>query len=277
MNTRTFIVVFFFLILSNQKNYGQGFSNEFGLTVGPIVFYSDYGSRNNFETNSGNVGYGVGFVHFINFTRSSGCKCYTRGTFWNDHFKLRNEIDYHVTNFKHRGPWVDPNITSITADQLRGMRGSTTVFELGTQIEYFPFSIRDFEANSYKVAPFVSVGVHWVSYDTQSSTDFGAESDSPTIFDPGGLTNPDNVPEKYINAFNQQQGNTWTIVTSIGARYKITRNSDLLIDARWNYYFSDWVDGLNPSFEANETVQVPENQSNDWVFWLKIGYIYYLD
>jgi hypothetical protein len=267
MNTRTLILVFFFVILSKQKNYAQGFSNEIGFIFGPFVFYSDYGERNNFETNSGNVGFGVGFIHYINFTRSSDCKCYTRETFWNDHFKLRNEIDYHVTNFSHRGKWVDPDRTTITADQLRGMKGSTTVFEIGSQLEYFPFSIRDFEANSYKVAPFISAGLHWVSYDAESSTDFGTRD----------ISNPANVPEKYINAFNQQQGNTWSFAASIGARYKLTRYSDLMLDARWQYYFSDWVDGLNPTFDANNTVLVPENRSNDSVFWLNIGYVYYID
>jgi len=267
MNTRTLLLVFFFLIFSKQEIYGQGFSNELGLIVGPVVFYSDYGQRNNFETNAGNVGFGIGLIHYINFSYRADCNCYTREKYWNDHFKIRNEINYHKTNLKHLGKWVDPDRTSTTADQLRGMKGSTTVFEIGSQLEYFPFSIRDFMSNSYKLAPFVSAGVHWVSYDPESSTDYGT----------GVITNPNNVPAKYINAFEQQSGNTWAFVTSVGARYKLGERSDLMVDARWQYYFSNWVDGLNPSFEANNTVQVPENKANDWIFWLNIGYIFYLD
>jgi hypothetical protein len=41
------------------------------------------------------------------------------------------------------------------------------------------------------------------------------------------------------------------------------------MEGRWHYYFSDFVDGLNPNN--------PNNSSNDWVFALTIGYIYYLD
>jgi hypothetical protein len=267
MNTRTLLLVFFFLVFAEQKIYGQSFSNELGFVFGPLVFYSDYGERNNFETNSRSIGFGAGLIHYINFSRSADCKCYTLDKFWNNHFKIRNEIDYYKTNFEHRGQWVDPDRTTITADQLRGMKGSTTVFEIGSQLEFSPFSIRDFEARDYILVPFISAGMHWVSYDPEASTDFGN----------GDISNPANVPEKFINAFNQLQGNTWSFVTSIGARYKLTRNSDLMFDARWQYYFSDWVDGLNPTFEVNNTLQVPENRSNDWIFWLNMGYIYYVD
>lgn len=268
MNTRFLILVFFLLVFSKQDVYGQlGFTNEIGFITGPVVFYSDYGSRDDVGIFSDNIGWGIGLVHFINFSYSSDCKCYTKGKYWNDHFRLRNEIDYHKTTFKHTGKYVDPDRTTITAQQLRGMKGSTTVFELGSQLEFFPLSIRDFAANSYKIAPFISAGLHWVSYDPQSSTDFGT----------GDISNPDNVPDKYINAFEQQSGNTWSFVTSIGARHKINRHNDIMLDARWHYYFSNWVDGLNPSFEANNIVEVPENRSNDWIFWINLGYIHYLD
>jgi len=268
MNTRTLILVFFFLVFSNQAIYSQlGFSNELGIIVGPVAFYSDYGVRNDFETNSGNVGFGIGLIHYINFSYRADCNCYTRDKYWNDHFKIRSEIDYHKTNFRHIGEWVDPSRTTETADQLRGMKGSTTVFEIGSQLEYFPFSIRDYMAGSYKIAPFVSAGVHWVSYDPEASTDFGT----------GDIASGANVPDKYIGAFQQKSGNTWAFVTSVGARYKLNKRSDLMLDARWQYYFSNWVDGLNPSFEANNTVEVPENKANDWIFWLNLGYIYYID
>ncbi len=268
MNTRTLLLVFFILFLSKQDVYSQfGFSNEIGFITGPVAFYSDYGISNDFETNAGNVGIGIGLVHYINFSYRADCNCYTQEKYWNDHFKIRNEIDFHKTNFKHFGPWVAPDKTSITANQLRGMKGSSTVFEIGTQLEYYPFSIRDFAAGEYKIAPFISAGIHWVSFDPQASTDYGT----------GVISSGDNVPEKYIGAFQQEPGNTWAFVTSIGIRYKLTTESDLMLDSRWEYYFSNWVDGLNPSFDANNSVEVPENKANDWIFWLNIGYIYYLN
>ncbi|MBT8255609.1 MAG: glutamate dehydrogenase [Bacteroidia bacterium] len=266
MNTKILLVVFLFFAVAKQQVMSQlGFSHEIGAITGPIAFYSDYGQRYDFETNVGNVGFGIGLIHYLNFSYRADCNCYTRDTYFNDHFKVRSEIDYHKTNFDHLGKWVEADRTTITADQLRAMKGSTTVFDIGAQLEYFPLSIRDFAAGAYKIAPFGSFGVHWVSFDPEVYSELGP------------LNTPLTTPPKYFNAFQQEGDSTWSIVMSTGIRYKLTVLSDLMLDARWQYYFSNWVDGLNPSFENNGVVEVPENKANDWIFWLNVGYIYYLD
>lgn len=266
MNTRFLLMVFCLLFFTKQEVYSQfGFSHEVGLITGPVVFYSDFGQRNNFETNSKNVGFGVGLIHYINFSYRADCDCYTQDKYFNDHFKIRTEIDYHKTNLEHYGRWVEPNKTSLFADQLRAMSGTTTVFEIGSQLEYFPFSIRDFAANAYKIAPFVSFGVHWVNYETKVESSLGS------------LNTPFTTPDKYYNSFQQGPASTWAVVGSIGFRYKLTQLSDLMLDSRWEYYFSDYVDGLNPSLENNGLLPVPENKSNEWIYWLNIGYIYYIN
>jgi hypothetical protein len=258
MNARILLLVLLFIITSKQEVYSQfGFSHEIGVITGPVVFYSDYGQRNNFDTNAGNVGFGVGLIHYLNFSYRSDCNCYTREKYFNDHFKLRNEIDYHKTNFDHFGRWVDPSDTSIFANQLRGLKGSTTVIDIGSQIEFFPLSIRDFAAGSYKIAPFISFGVHWVNFDPEVFSELGP------------LESPLTTPDKYFGAFQQDGDSTWSVVGSIGIRYKLTELSDLMLDSRWQFYFSNWVDGLNPD--------VPENKANDWIYWLNVGYIYYLE
>lgn len=267
MNTRFLLLVFFLLIFSKQEAYSQfGFSHEVGLITGPVVFYSDFGQRNNFETNAKNTGIGIGLIHYLNFSYRADCNCYTRDKYFNDHFKVRNEIDYHKTNLEHFGRWVEPNDNSPFANQLRAMSGSTSVFEIGSQLEYFPFSIRDFMAGGYKIAPFISFGVHYVNFDPEVTTSRGN----------GSFVFP-NVPEKYENSINNAPGSTWAVVGSVGIRYKLTPLSDLMLDSRWEHYFSDYVDGLNPSFENNGTQQVPENKANEWIYWLNIGYIYYID
>ena len=266
MNTRNLLLVFLLLISAKQEVLSQfGFSHEIGVITGPVTFYSDFGQRNNFETNAGNVGFGVGLIHYINFSYRADCNCYTRDTYFNDHFKIRNEIDYHKTNLEHLGRWVDPDDQSLFARQLRAMKGSTTVFDIGSQLEYFPLSIRDFAAGGYKLAPFVSLGVHYVNFNPEVNSSLGP------------LNTPASTPVKSINAFQQEAASTFSIVGSIGVRYKLTPLSDLMLDSRWQYYFSDWVDGLNPGIDQNEVRPVPENKSNDWIYWINVGYIYYLD
>jgi len=70
-------------------------------------------------------------------------------------------------------------------------------------------------------------------------------------------------------AVNPTSGTTWSLVTSVGVRYKLGVLSDLMLDLRWQLYFDDWIDGLNH--------QLPSNKFNDWLLWLNFGYIYYLD
>lgn len=266
MNTRILLLVLLFFSFLKQDMYAQfGFSHEIGVIAGPVAFYSDYGQRYDFETNTGNVGFGIGLIHYMNFAYRADCNCYTKDTFFNDHFKVRSEISYHRTNFEHLGEWVDPDRVSLGADQLRAMKGSSSVFDIGAQLEFFPLSIRDFAAGSYKLAPFGSFGVHWVSFDPEVTSELGP------------LNTPISTPVKYINAFQQEGDTTWSIVMSAGVRYKLTPMSDLMLDARWQYYFSNWVDGLNPQEEFNGGRPVPENKANDWIFWLNFGYIYYLD
>ena len=64
-------------------------------------------------------------------------------------------------------------------------------------------------------------------------------------------------------------GTTWSVVGSVGTRYKLTILSDLMIDLRWQYFFNNEVDGLDH--------KLPSDKANDWLVWLNFGYIYYLD
>lgn len=266
MNTKILLMVLFLFLIAEQEAYSQlGFSHEVGILAGPVAFYSDYGVRNDFETNSKNVGIGIGLIHYLNFAYSASCNCYTRESYFNDHFKIRNEIDYHKTNLRHYGEWVERS--SDGAAKLRGMSGSTSVVEIGSQLEWYPLSIRDFDAGAYKISPFISLGMHWVNFSPSAKTSYGTQD----------VSNPNDIIPKYINAFQQEAGSTWAIVGSIGFRYKLTKMSDLMLDSRWQYYFNDYVDGLNPSLKNNGTVRVPENKSNDWIYWLNVGYIYYIN
>lgn len=239
-----------------------GFSHEIGVIAGPVAFQSDYGERSDFKTDAGNTGFGVGIVHYLNFSYRAECNCYTPETYFNDHFKLRTELSYSKTKLKHFGQWVQDSKQSVMANQLRGMRGSTAVTDVGMQLEYFPLSIRDFSVTPGAWAPFVSLGAHFSFYDTEAYSTLG----------PNLGTNPNVTPTKYMGAVKNDGGNAWSIVSSVGTRYKLTELSDLMIDLRFQYYFSNWVDGLNPDPNI-----YTENKANDWLVWLNVGYIYYLN
>lgn len=257
MRTRLIFVMSLLFILNHGSVSSQTF-HEIGGFVGPVALYSDYGQRNDFETNIGNTGIGLGLVHYLDFS-------YGPRNSFNQHFKVRSEFNFHTTSLQHYGEWVDSKRTSVGADQLRAMKGSSTVLEFGTHLEYYPRDLRDFNYSDYKLAPFASFGVHLVLYNPKVSSSMGP------------INTPASTPDKYINAFKQGMGTTFAVVGALGTRYKLNDMNDLVLMARWHYYFSDWIDGLNPREEFNKVRPVPENQSNDWLFWLSIGYIHYLD
>lgn len=249
------------LVAGMQSGFSQlGFSHEIGVIVGPVQFRSDFGQRSDEGTNFGNTGFGIGLVHYINFAYRADCNCYSTDTYFNDHFKLRSEISYNKTKLNHYGRWVAPDRTSPNADKLRAHSGEANNFDIGMQLEYFPKSIRAFQAFSYRLAPFVSFGVHYTSFNPKAYTTYNDQN----------ILNADNFYSFWEpGSIDPASGSTWSTVASVGFRYKIGVLSDLMLDLRWQYYFSNWIDGLSH--------QLDSDKANDWLLWLNFGYIYYLD
>lgn len=267
MKIKHLVLGLLFTLISTLSIKAQlGFSQEIGVVVGPLAFYSDYGQRFDTETNTNNTGPGIGLIHYINFAYRADCNCYSRDLYFNDHFKIRTEADYHVTNLDFFGD--DAQSDSFQGALLRGQHGKATVFEIGSSLEYWPLSIRSFQANGYKIAPFLSAGVHFVNYMPEARSDFGQLGSPSTTFQTF-LADPALGRESSINP---EDGSTYAIVAGIGARYKIGPLSDLILEGRWHYYGTDWVEGFNPQQPGN-----PDNRSNDWIYWIRFGYIRYLD
>ena len=269
VNTRTLLVVFFILALAPSSIRAQltfGFSHEIGVIAGPVAFQSDFGLRNDFDTNRNNLGFGVGIVHYINFSYRADCNCYSRDTYFNDHFKIRTEIDYHRTKLTHEGQWAEKDTDE--GRDLRDHLGQASVFELGSQLEFYPLSIRDFVARAFPLAPYISLGAHFVAYNPKYSSIQDVPGATPEdIFFDDFL-----VGDGELGGIDDSAGATWAVVAGMGFRFKLTALSDINVDLRYHYYFSNWVDGLNP-----DPNYYPPNRNNDSIVWFNIGYIYYLD
>jgi virulence-associated protein VapD len=275
LNLKQLTIISLFLFGTNLGFSQLGFSHEIGVIAGPVEFRSDFGSRFEEETNLGNSGIGIGIIHYISFAYRADCNCYSTDNYFNDHFKLRTEISWNKTTLDHHGFWVQPDKVSINADKLRAHHGVAENFDIGMQLEYFPKSIRSFQAFSYKFAPFISLGIHYTSYNPKASTDYG----DGNVFNGNNIysywyANPAFLPsipsgQQREYPINLDVGSSWSMVTSVGVRYKLGILSDLMLDLRWQLYFSDWIDGFNHKLSYNKF--------NDWLLWLNFGYIYYLN
>ncbi|WP_179004158.1 THC0290_0291 family protein [Winogradskyella forsetii] len=254
-------IVLFAFLLSMQLSYSQlGFSHEVGVIAGPVAFQSDFGERYDFETNSGNTGFGIGLVYYMNFDYLTNYYYNSANNYFTDHFKVRAELSWNKTKLNHFGKWVDAERTSTSADKLRAHSGEAQNWNLGAQLEYYPLSIKGFSQGVFPLTPFGSIGAQYVSYSPSVQTSFGDQNiDNPNNFYP--LWEPESISDK--------SGSAWSLVASLGVRYKLTILSDLMVDLRFQQFFNDSMDGLDH--------QLASNKANDWLLWLNFGYIYYFD
>jgi hypothetical protein len=255
--------------LSNITNaqHKYGLSHELGIVAGPVEFRSDYGESKNSTNNLKNTGFGIGVVHFLDFAYV-GYGNYFEDNYFRKHFKLRSEISYNKTNLKHYGRWVDEGNNTFGKQQLRAMYGSTRLINIGTELQFFPLKeMHDFENTDDSFNPYISFGVQYSSYKATANSSLGPLGTSETTF-PKYL---DASPGHAFGFANESKG-IFSFVSSVGTRYKINTMNDVFIDMRLQYFYSDWVDGLNPNRGL-----YPENKTNDWLIWLNLGYVYYLE
>lgn len=249
------LFVLLFAVHSHRGFAQLGISHEIGVLVGPASFFTDYGERWNLRNNLENAGYGVGLVHYMNFAYKAECNCYATDNFFNDHFKVRTEMDYFFSKLEHFGPVASKN--TLNGEKLRAMHGQSQIFEIGTALEYYPLSIRDYTSFAFQFSPYISLGVHYVFFKPNAYSDLG------------DVNNPKNIFPTFEGGLDFEGGSTFAIAGSLGTRYRLNPSSDLVVEGRWHYYDSDWIDGIN--------IAAPQNKFNDFLFWVNLGYIYYLN
>ncbi len=255
--------IFLFFLASNL--YAQDYSShEVGFISGAASFSTDYGQRYDFSSGvSGNVGFGIGVIYYLNFT-DYRYRWYQRTSYFAEHFRVRAELSYMAADLDHFGKYVDESQTSYEADKLRAMHGKASIVNFGAQLEFHIVDIVDFGSRripDLKWSPYVSAGLMVDYYDPDLKSDLGDwENDISLIYEKW------RVP----GAINVNPRTTLSATLGIGTRYKIGEYSDILIESRWQYFFSNYIDGLNAKDD-------PANKYNDWLLWLHVGYVYYLN
>ncbi|MCI9844295.1 THC0290_0291 family protein [Flavobacterium pectinovorum] len=253
----TFFTVFGITTISNAQ-----LAHEIGFIFGPVAFQSDYGQRHDKSTNVGNTGFGIGAVHWLNFSSARN-----NNEYFNEHFKIRSEISFSFTNFEHFGRWVEGK-PSVTKEKLKAMSGKTSLINVGTQLNYSPFTtIHEFERYPGSFYPYLSIGAMASYYSTHADSSLG----------PLGI--PATTPDKYLTpsegnqyGFSTESGVTFSVLLGVGVQYKLDPMNDLLFEVRYQGFDSDWIDGLNP----NRTFY-KENKAKDSQVWFNFGYSHYLE
>lgn len=151
MKTNLLKAAFICFAILSFSNVNAQLNHEVGIMAGPVSFRGDYGERGDSKTNFGNTGIGVGISHFVNFSYMG-----RNSSYFNQHFKVRNQLLYHTTNLKHYGQYVNSN--SSNAYKLKAMTGKASVFEIGSGLEWYYNRIRDYERGSDNFMPYAGIG-----------------------------------------------------------------------------------------------------------------------
>lgn len=233
MCKRLYFIIFALLGISTI-NAQSSLAHEIGIMFGPVTFQSDYGERNNFDTNAGNTGFGIGIIHFLNFSSNNN-----KEHFFSEHFKVRTEFSFTKTNLHHFGKWVSKNPPTLGVQRLKAMSGSTSTINLGPQLEFSPFmKIHDYENSPGSLSPYVSLGFLVSYYSTKTKSGLGE------------LGSIETTPLKYLtpsdgreHGYSSESNLVLSATAAAGIHYKLTRMSDLMLEARFQAFNSDWVDG----------------------------------
>lgn len=253
------IFTFFFLVslymgAQNKANLETSFN------LGFPSFQTDYGENGDFKSEvSGNIGIAVSASMYINFFNKD--PMYIASPSWvQKHTKLKIEASYQTAKLEHFGAQIEGNLPN--AKKLRNMHGRSTLINLGTILEYHPFPIPDFIPGTRRnISPYFSLGV-LADYSTPTvESDLGDWEKNPYV-----------LIEAYQGdeIINIEPTITYSIVFGGGMRYNLDNGSAIVLDYRWQYFNTDYIDGLQPDPE------IVRNKYNDWLSFLSVGYVFTL-
>lgn len=248
------VLLFFFFTNANAQT---SFSHEAGVSFGIASFQTDFGLSSEFASaNQATLGFGL--TYYLKFFGSQ-YNWRSGSTFFTEHFKLKFELSYiNNTNVNHDAI----NGTGPNFDKLEAMKGQIKLYNAGVNLEYYILELEDYSSfyqTSGSINPFVTVGLHY-SYS------------QPDIFiDDVSLKGQE---EPYTGLIDKwQEGavhldaeSIFSATAGIGVRFGLDK-VDFSLEGRYQYYFSDVVDGLNAPDD-------PANKGNDSMVFINAGVIY---
>lgn len=230
-----------------QNRQASSVHMEAGFNVGLTSFNTDWGIRNDAKSNfTGNMGLGVAAAAYVKFF-SKDPNVTPDPSWFSQHMVLKAEVSYLRAKIEHH---------DNRSDISRFMNGVGSVINAGAILEYHP-----------NIQPYYIPKKHR-NYDPYLSFGLQGSLSSPSVNHRGLIPVYSGVDENDTPRVNEDSKFTYSIVFGGGIKKELDYNSFLVFDWRWNYYNSDYIDGLNP-----DPIEAP-NKYNDWTTFFSVGYIY---
>ncbi|MCB0474971.1 MAG: outer membrane beta-barrel protein [Flavobacteriaceae bacterium] len=255
------LVLLSFFLSVNLLCAQENLSHEIGISAGPVTMQTDYGERH-YLPSSTLTSFGLSFSHYLSFY-GSNYNWRNGSSFFSDHFKLKTDFSlYFNNNLEHKGKYVEDNPNTQFDDKLRAMKGTTKLWDVGTQLEFYFLSLEDYGLlfnNNDKWAPYVGTGVHYSKYTPTFSTSYGNGD---------YINNPEILPDPWQqDAIFLDPGYTFSWTFNAGTRYKLG-DVHVFADARFQYFFSDKIEGLDAPHDLSGS------KFNDTIVYFSVGVIY---
>lgn len=271
---KLFLFISLTLLLTTKSNAQRHFiyQHEVGTNIGISNTQSDFVAKGPFDGKATINGFALEGAHYLHILpRRYGGSQLLR------HTVLKTSLAINISTFDNSSYGTEdaklnnpPEYTYANTpnDILLGrLKAKTTLISLDNEIQlYFKDIVRFLHKyNRYRsksrTNPYIALGIG-INYVNATPT-----------YDPEALENnagggngyPDNYQASFIAKTN-------TIAISgnfaFGARYKAGTNYDLIGQMGFKYFFSDWIDGVNPDLEGNKI--------NDFNTVISLGIVYHM-
>ena len=256
---KTPITIIFFVIVSILEFKAQHLTHDIGTFVGSTSLQTDYGQRGNFASEWNNNGKTFSVAHYLSF--------YNNTIRWDPHDQFHNHLMVKTevlflknADYQHYGKWAQKD--SYAGEQLRAMKGTIRMLDLGLSVEYFLHPLEEFVYPNSDILfnPFITFGVKYSFFTNSLTSDLGDWHEDISV-----------LPQKYTlkNALDVGNGEAVSLSFGLGTRYKVAPKVDLVAQFSYQYFFSDTIDGLQ--------APVPENKNNEWLLNIQFGLVYHLN
>ena len=227
------LIIAFISLLYSESSFSQSsLSHEVGATFGAASYQTDFGQRNDFPSaNAATMTFGV--TYYLKFFGNQ-YSWRSGSSYFSSHFKLKTEFNYmNNKTIRHEGNLKDN-------PQLQRMTGEIKMYNIGTNLEYYFFDMEDYSSyfqNKSKLNPFINVGIHYSFYDPDILIDGESLEGNEELY-------KELIPKWQEGAIYLESDGTFAASVGGGIRYSIS-DVDLVLEGRWQHFFSDKVDGLD--------------------------------
>ena len=255
LSKNKFIVILSVIVFNISSSISQNTPQGLGVQIGNSIIHTDYGEGNSSDVNA----LSVSLTHSLYFFAISSWR---KQNTLNHHIALRSELNF-VSNIKlsHKGEYVNGN--GNLATQLRAMTGSFKITNIGFQGEIYLKNLKEFiyYNNQYgtNLNPYLLAGIQFSIFKNSLNSTLGDWTQDSSV-----------LPEKWRDPSDTSvgRGTSFSSTFGLGTRYKLNNEIDLNAQFKWQFFFSDNLDGLRSNS--------PENEDNEWSTVFQIGFIYNL-